>query len=166
MTKQITRRKFIQAAGLTGAAMAVSGCTVNLQRSEKLVPYVTPPEEALPGENIWYASACRQCPAGCGILVRVSNGRAHKIEGNPLHPLNQGKLCARGQAGLQALYNPDRLRTAVSQSPRGSRDLRDGWRGTLRSSRWQIASRRPAKARWPSMGRSAPIAWRPSSGPS
>jgi anaerobic selenocysteine-containing dehydrogenase len=49
------------------------------------------------------------------------NGRALKIEGNPEHPLNQGKLCARGQAGLQMLYNPDRLTGPVKQSKRGSR---------------------------------------------
>lgn len=120
MSKRITRRQFIQMAGLTGTAMAVSGCTINLQRHETLEPYVIPPEEALPGENVWYASTCRQCPAGCGIIVRVSNGRPRKIEGNPVHPLNQGKLCARGQAGLQVLYNPDRLRNAVrNNAPRG-----------------------------------------------
>jgi hypothetical protein len=50
------------------------------------------------------------------------NGRAKKIEGNPLHPLNRGKLCARGQAGLQVLYNPDRLKNAVRQT--GGRDSR------------------------------------------
>jgi anaerobic selenocysteine-containing dehydrogenase len=49
------------------------------------------------------------------------NGRALKIEGNPEHPLNQGKLCARGQAGLQVLYNPDRLSGPVHQTQRGSR---------------------------------------------
>lgn len=118
MTKRITRRQFIQMTGLTGTAMAVSGCTINLQRHETLEPYVVPPEEALPGENIWYASTCRQCPAGCGIIVRVSNGRPRKIEGNPVHPLNRGKLCARGQAGLQVLYNPDRLRNAVRNNGR------------------------------------------------
>lgn len=80
-----------------------------------LEPYVQPPEEILPGQDTWYASTCRQCPAGCGIIVRVINGRAKKIEGNPLHPLNQGKLCARGQAGLQVLYHPDRLKNAVRQ---------------------------------------------------
>ena len=123
MTKRITRRQFIQMGGLAGTAMAISGCTINLQKAETLEPYVVPPEEALPGENVWYASACRQCPAGCGIIVRVSNGRAHKIEGNPLHPLNHGRLCARGQAGLQVLYNPDRLRNAVKQEVRGSRSF-------------------------------------------
>lgn len=121
MTERITRRQFIQMGGLAGTAMALTGCTINLQKSETLEPYVVPPEEALPGENIWYASTCRQCAAGCGIIVRVSNGRAHKIEGNPQHPLNRGKLCARGQAGLQVLYDPDRLRNAVKQEGRGSR---------------------------------------------
>ena len=120
MTKRISRRKFLQMGGLAGTAVALSGCTISLQKPEYLTPYVVPPEEALPGQNIWYASACAQCPAGCGILVRVSNGRAHKIEGNPLHPLNRGRLCARGQSGLQVLYNPDRLQNAVRQDGRGT----------------------------------------------
>jgi len=120
MTKEITRRQFIQLGALTGTAVAVSGCTINLQRSETIEPYVIPPEEALPGESIWYATTCRMCSAGCGLLVRVSNGRAKKIEGNPLHPLNAGRTCARGQAGLQTLYNPDRLRNAVRNEARGS----------------------------------------------
>jgi anaerobic selenocysteine-containing dehydrogenase len=120
MTKRITRRRFFQYTGLVGAAVAVSGCTINLQKYETLEPFVVPPEDALPGEYIWYASTCRQCPAGCGITVRVSNGRAKKIEGNPQHPLSRGKVCARGQAGLQVLYNPDRLRNAVRQPQRGS----------------------------------------------
>jgi anaerobic selenocysteine-containing dehydrogenase len=120
MTKRITRRRFLQYTGLAGATVAVSGCTINLQKYETLEPFVVPPEEALPGEYIWYASTCRQCPAGCGITVRVSNGRAKKIEGNPQHPLSRGKVCARGQAGLQVLYNPDRLRNAVRQPQRGS----------------------------------------------
>src|SRR4030042_1501048 len=53
---------------------------------------------------------------GLAPVVRTIIGRAKKIEGNHLHPLNRGKLCARGQAGLQVLYNPDRLRNAVRQS--------------------------------------------------
>jgi anaerobic selenocysteine-containing dehydrogenase len=57
-------------------------------------------------------------------MVRVMNGRALKIEGNPEHPLNQGKLCARGQAALQVLYNPDRLTGPVQQNQRGSRGYR------------------------------------------
>lgn len=124
MSQRITRRQFIALGGLTGTAVAVSGCTINLQAPTYLEPYVTPPEEALPGQKVLYASTCGQCPAGCGILVRVSNGRAIKIEGNPLHPLNRGKTCARGQAGLQVLYNPDRLQNAVRQDQRGSKSYK------------------------------------------
>ncbi len=97
-------------AGATGLGLAASTGRLALE------PFVRPPEEVLPGEATWYASTCRQCPAGCGIIVRTVNGRAKKIEGNPLHPLNHGKLCARGQAGLQVLYNPDRLKNAVRQT--------------------------------------------------
>lgn len=93
-------------------------------RKVALEPYVRPPEQELPGRATWYASTCRQCPAGCGIIVRVINGRPRKIEGNPAHPLNRGKLCARGQAGLQVLYNPDRLQNPVQQvGGRGSRQF-------------------------------------------
>lgn len=120
MTKSLTRRQFIQLSALSGTAMAVSGCTINLQRSETIEPYVVPPEEALPGESVWYATACRMCSSGCGIIVRVSNGRARKIEGNPQHPLNAGKTCPRAQAGLQFLYNPDRFRNALRNEARGS----------------------------------------------
>jgi len=55
-------------------------------------------------------SVCLQCPGGCGILVRVVDGRAVKIEGNPLYPSNQGKTCPKGQVGLQILYDPDRIK--------------------------------------------------------
>jgi anaerobic selenocysteine-containing dehydrogenase len=111
MVKKITRRDFLK---LSSGAVALTGISPSI-RKLVLEPYVQPPEEILPGQDTWYASTCRQCPAGCGIIVRVINGRAKKIEGNPLHPLNQGKLCARGQAGLQVLYNPDRLKNAVLQ---------------------------------------------------
>ena len=115
MTK-ISRRRFIQAGSMAAAASVLSGCSLNLQRIEYLESYNEPPEEGLPGESLWYASTCRQCSAGCGIIVRVSNGRPRKIEGNPAHPVNRGKLCARGQAALQELYDPDRLQNAVRQT--------------------------------------------------
>lgn len=120
MRRTISRRHFLK---LATATAAFSACTPAANRIVNVVePQVKPPEESLPGEAVWYASTCRLCPAGCGIVVRTINGRAKKIEGNPAHPLNQGKLCARGQAGLQELYHPDRLRQAVRQS--GGRESR------------------------------------------
>jgi len=63
----------------------------------------------------WVPSVCLQCPAGCGILVRVVDGRAVKIEGNPIHPINRGRLCPKGQSGLQILYDPDRIKTPMKR---------------------------------------------------
>ncbi len=115
MSPKLSRRDFLKLGALT-AVSVLSGCTAGLQRKEYLESHVLPPEEGLPGEDLWYASTCRQCSAGCGILVRVSEGRARKIEGNPDHPVNRGKLCARGHAALQELYDPDRLKNAVRQA--------------------------------------------------
>ena len=62
------------------------------------------------GEETWVPSVCLQCPAGCGIQVKVVDGRAVKIEGNPAHPINLGRLCPKGHIGLQLLYDPDRIK--------------------------------------------------------
>ena len=53
--------------------------------------------------------ACNLCPSGCGILARVADGKVVKLEGNPMHPVNSGSLCPKGQAAPELLYNPDRL---------------------------------------------------------
>jgi anaerobic selenocysteine-containing dehydrogenase len=113
------RRTFLKLSSMTSASIALAGCQ---KSNEKLIPYLVPPEDgSTPGLADYYASTCRQCPAGCGILVRISEGRAKKIEGNPLHPINSGKLCARGQAALQELYHPDRIRHPLKRTgPRGS----------------------------------------------
>ena len=102
----LDRRQFLKLGGATAFATLFGGCE-KVQR--RIIPFVIPPENYVLGESLWFASVCGQCPAGCGIVVRVSEGRAKKIEGNPLHPVNRGKLCARGQAALQALYHPERL---------------------------------------------------------
>lgn len=113
------RRTFLQLSGITAASTLLAGCK---SANEKLIPYLIPPDEGVtPGRAEYYSSSCRFCPAGCGILVRVSEGRAKKIEGNPLHPVNRGKLCARGQAILQELYHPDRITQPLKRTgARGS----------------------------------------------
>lgn len=128
---RVTRRDFLKISATSAGTAVLAGCQ-NPRRWVTLEPHVKPPEEQLAGVATWYTSTCRQCAAGCGIMVRVMNGRALKIEGNPEHPLNQGKLCARGQAGLQILYNPDRLNGPVRQSQRGSRQYQSiSWEEAL-----------------------------------
>ena len=52
---------------------------------------------------------CQLCSTICGIVGHVKDGRLIKIEGNPNDPNSRGRLCARGQAGLNHLYHPERL---------------------------------------------------------
>ena len=52
---------------------------------------------------------CQLCSTICGIVGHVKDGRLIKIEGNPNDPNSRGYLCARGQAGLNHLYHPERL---------------------------------------------------------
>ena len=120
---KISRRDLLQYIGAGGIG-TVGGILYgeSVQRDvEFLIPQVIPPEDYSPGVATWYNTVCNQCSAGCGISVRIREGKAKKIEGNPVHPVNQGRLCARGQAGLNALYNPDRIRTPLKiAGPRGS----------------------------------------------
>ncbi|MEK6301870.1 MAG: molybdopterin-dependent oxidoreductase [Acidobacteriota bacterium] len=102
------RREFIilSSVGATSASL-LSACG---HPEEKLIPALIPDDQYVPGIDYWKASTCGMCPAGCGIIVRTREHKANKIEGNPLHPVNRGALCARGQAGLEVLYNPDRIK--------------------------------------------------------
>ncbi|MBP1648070.1 MAG: actB, partial [Bacteroidetes bacterium] len=111
------RRNFLKIAGAATVATALPGCTPKEPKS--LLPYIIPDEEIIPGRSVMYATVCRECPAGCGMNVRVREGRATKAEGNPYHPVNKGTLCARGQAALQGLYNPDRIQTPLRKTDAG-----------------------------------------------
>ena len=110
-TDGVKRREFLKVLGATGAAATMVGCSSD--KVEKLIPYVVSPDNTVPGVSTYYATTCRECAAGCGLLVETRDGRAIKAEGNPEHPVNHGALCARGQAGLQGLYNPDRFRSPM-----------------------------------------------------
>jgi len=54
-------------------------------------------------------SAGPGCHGGCGVLAHIEDGRLVKIEGDPEHPWNQGRLCARCLAMTQYVHHPDRL---------------------------------------------------------
>lgn len=69
-----------------------------------------------PGIESWANSICRLCPGGCGIMVRSVDGLPVGIRGNPASPVNRGGLCPAGYAGLQLLYNPDRIQGPMRRS--------------------------------------------------
>ncbi|HVZ48139.1 MAG TPA: molybdopterin-dependent oxidoreductase, partial [Gemmatimonadaceae bacterium] len=113
----VRRREFLKVLGVGGAAATAVGCYSD--QVEKLIPYVTSPDDTVPGVSIYYASTCRECAVGCGIIVETRDGRAIKIDGNPDHPVNKGALCGRGQSALQGLYNPDRYQTPMKRQGNG-----------------------------------------------
>ena len=93
------RRTFLELLGISGATTAVgcSGAPV-----ERLYAYLTPPRDVVPGTPAYYATVCRACPAGCGIIVKTREARPIKLEGNPAHPVNRGALCPRSGVSLPA----------------------------------------------------------------
>lgn len=123
MSKKISRRDFLKLAGMGAATGAVlTGCGPASRYVER-EPYLEMPEYTFVGKSTYFATTCRECPAGCGLVVRTYQGRALKTEGNPVHPVNMSRTCARGQATLHGLYNPDRVRGPVQQGERGSRNF-------------------------------------------
>jgi anaerobic selenocysteine-containing dehydrogenase len=106
----LTRRDFLRAAGVsTAAGILFAGCAIPDRELIKQSPRDLP-EDLATGLEDWYATSCGVCMEGHGVIVRVIDGRAKKIEGNPDHPTNRGKLLPGCLAGVQALYHPDRLR--------------------------------------------------------
>src|SRR5450759_642040 len=122
MSSQRPRRDFLKITGAAIAPTILTGCGP-LSRYVTRQPYYQMPEYTYNGLSTYYATTCRECPAGCGTVVRTMQGRAIKIEGNKNHPVSMGKTCARGQTALQGLYNPDRIQYPAKRSQRGSEIL-------------------------------------------
>src|SRR5262245_26114488 len=115
------RRRFIKISALTGTSATLASCG---NPEYHLIRFV-PEDRLVPGIAVWKPSVCPLCPAGCGLTVRVMEGDAEvmrggklgvakmglakKLEGDPQHPINQGKLCTRGQAAAEVTYHPDRV---------------------------------------------------------
>ena len=95
--------------GTTAGAILFQACGVPEEELFVQSP-LEMPEDLVTGLDNWYATLCRQCPTSEGLVVRVMEGRAKKIEGNVDYPINRGRHSARCEAGLQALYHPDRIK--------------------------------------------------------
>lgn len=116
----VSRRKFLALLSAS-AAFAVTSCTDYRDKGE-IVPYNKRPEGVLPGKPNFYASTCTECSQNCGILVKTREGRPIKVDGNPDHPVNKGKLCTIGQASILNLYDPERLQYPLKGNSKTSWD--------------------------------------------
>lgn len=137
---EITRRRFLY---LTGAAAGVALLPVEFG---ELLGAVAQSEHRWPGPGVetFVNSVCQLCPGGCGIRVRQLDGWPVRIQGNPDHPINRGGLCPKGAAGLQALYDPDRIRRPLRRvGERGSGRWKEiGWAEAIDLAAGRLASLR------------------------
>ena len=110
----LNRRTFL-ALMASSAALAATGCS-DYRDKGAIIPYNKKPESITIGIPNFYASTCTACPNVCGILIKTREGRPIKIDGNPEHPINNGKICATGQANIMNLYEPNRLKEPMIKS--------------------------------------------------
>src|SRR5437867_3782339 len=122
------RRAFIKLSAITGTSATLASCG---SPENHLIRFV-PDDELVPGVAEWKPSICPLCQAGCGLHVRVMEadvdvtrngqrgvvkmGVAKKLEGQPGHPISQGRLCPRGQAAIQITFHPDRIAHPLKRS--------------------------------------------------
>jgi len=106
-----SRRRFLTLMGASVALAGASACTV--QPKEVIVPYVRQPEEVVPGNPLFYATAMSKAGIATGLLVESHLGRPTKVEGNPEHPASLGATDAVMQASVLTLYDPDRSQTVT-----------------------------------------------------
>jgi thiosulfate reductase/polysulfide reductase chain A len=119
---QVSRRAFLKWSGAVSAAALAGGQTPVIHA---LVPDKKGQKN---GTAVSKYSACGICLNKCGLIARVEDGRVTKLDPNPKFLKSRGMLCARGNAGIQQLYDPDRLKYPL---------LRKGKRG---EGKWQRIS--------------------------
>lgn len=110
------RRDFLKLAMGTGTGLALSASPFALLFSKDKKEQAEAWKEI--AEN-WKFTTCNLCPAGCGVVCRVVNGKAVRVQGNPVHPVNRGRLCPKGLSSLQFLYHPERLKTPLKKDGSG-----------------------------------------------
>src|SRR5574340_1816799 len=91
----VNRRGFIQIAGLGAAALSHIGCG----KRPRTV-----------GQRREVPTTCELCPNKCSVIAVVDGGLIRKLNPNPENPKSRGMLCARGNAGLLQVYDPNRLK--------------------------------------------------------
>ena len=116
----ISRRRFLQATGATGAAAATGGAGSLLAPAAGGSDAQAQPRT---GETQITKNVCHQCPARCGIDVYTTDGRVRAIYGDHGNPIANGKLCPKGHLGAYFLYDPDRFKQPMKRTnPNKGRD--------------------------------------------
>ena len=107
----VDRRQFLALMAASFGLAGLTACTPTDQ--EKIVPYVRPPEEAIPGKPLYFATTMPMRGYGVGLLAESHQGRPTKVEGNPQHPASLGATDAFAQASVLTLYDPERSQSIL-----------------------------------------------------
>lgn len=116
----VERRTFLKLMGASLALAGLSGCVY--QPPESVVPYVTQPEQIVPGKPNYYATAMVMNGIAQALLARSNEGRPTKLEGNPDHPASSGATDKFAQASLLTMYDPDRSQNVLHRGEVSSWD--------------------------------------------
>jgi molybdopterin-containing oxidoreductase family iron-sulfur binding subunit len=108
---KLSRRRLLQWMGGLSALLTTPGCV--RQPQEYLIPYARMPENIVPGQPLFYATAMPCDGYGIGLLAKTHLGRPIKMEGNPEHPASLGATDALAQASVLSLYDPERARSVT-----------------------------------------------------
>lgn len=122
------RRLFMQVAG--GGALASTGlaCPRFFRKGE--------PEPVFPGG---VPTTCELCPNKCSVIAVVEHGRIRKLNPNPENPKSRDMLCARGNAAIQQVYDPDRLKQPMIRA--GARG-EGKWRAVSWEEAWDYTAKK------------------------
>jgi len=119
----VSRRTFLGAAGAGAAAVSLAGC----DRVMRYLQSARAPaaEVAARRSAVDVFSICDNCVNKCGVVARVAEGRLVKLDPNPYFPKSRSMLCAKGNAGVKVVYDPDRLKQPLIRvGERGSGEFR------------------------------------------
>jgi len=102
----VSRRGFLKLMGASMALAGLAGCTK--QPDEPIYPYVKAPEDLVLGKPMYFSTAHPFTTGAVPLLVKSSEFRPIKVDGNPEHAYNRGGSDAYTQGTLLDLYDPDR----------------------------------------------------------
>ena len=108
MSSPFSRRSFLQAIGAAAATLPLANLASATPSLRQRKPMTA--TGSFTNVRTVTGGVCEMCFWRCQIIGKVRNGRLIKIEGNPKSIDNGVSICARGNAGIKLLYDPDRLK--------------------------------------------------------
>jgi len=108
MAMNLTRRNFLKTASIAAASVPLSKVVAKAESGVVKAPLVAP--GSFKDTQTAVGGVCEMCFWRCQLVGKIRDGRLIKLEGNPKSIDNGVSVCARGNAGIKLLYDPDRLK--------------------------------------------------------